>query len=431
MPKPGNKKDVERSLGLITYVGAFIPNLSDKTLLLRELLKKETEWHWDERHDECLKVIKQCLSKPPVLRHYDLDLPITILVDANKSGLGACLMQKGMPVCYASKSLSKAEQRYAQIEKELYACVFACERCHAYIYGRTDVVIETDHKPLVSIIKKPIVDSPSRLQRMLLKLQRYTFKLVYKAGKHLFIADALSRAYEPEPALSVQVSSADYTQHDEVCAITRDMALSAATDVTDLQFIKLQKSLENDDELALLRKYIREGWPTNKHDVIDLVKPYWGYKENLSIAYGLVWKDQRIVVPKLLRKDLLKKIHVGHVGLQKCQLRARETIFWPGINNDLTNLISNCSICLTYRKNNQKEEMQPHEIPDRPWAKVGTDLFQIKGVDYLLLVDYYSKFFEMEKLQCTTSASIIETLKNIFSRQGIPNVVMSDCGPQF
>ncbi|CAK1585173.1 unnamed protein product [Parnassius mnemosyne] len=169
MPKPRNKKDVERLLGLITYVGAFIPNLSDKTLLLRELLKKETEWHWDERHDECLKVIKQCLSKPPVLRYYDLDLPITISVDANKSGLGACLMQNGMPGCYASKSLSKAEQRYAQIEKELHACVFACERFHAYIYGRTDVVIETDHKPLVSIIKKPIVDSPSRLQRMLLK----------------------------------------------------------------------------------------------------------------------------------------------------------------------------------------------------------------------------------------------------------------------
>ncbi|CAK1583539.1 unnamed protein product [Parnassius mnemosyne] len=431
MPKPENKKDVERLLGLITYVGAFIPNLSDKTLLLRVLLKKETEWHWDERHDECLKVIKECLSKPPVLRYYDLDLPITISVDASKSGLGACLMQNGMPVCYASKSLSKAEQRYAQIEKELYACVFACERFHAYIYGRTDVVIETDHKPLVSIIKKPIVDSPSRLQRMLLKLQRYTFKLVYKAGKHLFIADALSRAYEPEPALSAQLSSAVYTQHDEVCAITRDMAMSAATEVTDLQFIKLQKSSENDDELALLRKYIIGGWPANKHDVMDLVKPYWGYKEHLSIAYGLVWKDQRIVVPKLLRKDLLNKIHVGHVGLQKCQLRARETVFWPGINNDLKNLISNCSICLTYRKHNQKEEMQPHEIPDRPWAKVGTDLFQIKGVDYLLLVDYYSKFFEIEKLQCTTSPSIIETLKNIFCRQGIPNVVMSDCGPQF
>ncbi|CAH2208589.1 jg79 [Pararge aegeria aegeria] len=155
MPIPNDKKDVERFLGLVK------------------------------------------LHSRPVLQYYDVNKPIVISVDASKSGLGACLMQNNLPVCYASKALTKAEQRYAQIEKELFACVFACEKFYAYIYGKTNVIIETDHKPLISIIKKPITDAPARLQRMLLRLQRYTFKLVYKPGKHLYIADALSRAYEP------------------------------------------------------------------------------------------------------------------------------------------------------------------------------------------------------------------------------------------
>lgn len=134
MPKPENVKDLERFLGLVTYVGNFIPNLSEKTHKLRELLKKDIEWHWDDVHDKCLNDLQRCITSPPVLRFYTLDKPVTISVDASKNGLGACLMQEGKPVCYASKSLTKTEQNYAQIEKELYACVFACEKFYTYIH---------------------------------------------------------------------------------------------------------------------------------------------------------------------------------------------------------------------------------------------------------------------------------------------------------
>lgn len=149
------------------------------------------------------------------------------------------------------------------------------------------------------------------------------------------------------------------------------------------------------------------------------------------MAYGLVWKGDRVVVPRDLRKEMLGKIHYNHMGLEKSRLRARESVFWPGINNDIQNIISNCNVCLSHRRNDQKEEMQPHEIPNRPWAKFGADLFQVKHDNFLLLVDYYSKFFEIVELSHTTSEDIITCLKNIFSRQGIPEYVMSDNGPQF
>lgn len=431
MQVPKNKKDIERFLGLITYVGSFVPNLSDKTLPLRELLKKEIEWHWDERHEQCFTYLKTCLTKRPVLQYYSLEKPIIISVDASSTGLGACLMQNGLPVCYASKALTNTEQRYAQIEKELYASVFACERFNAYIFGRSDVTIETDHKPLISIIKKPIVDAPSRLQRMLLRLQRYTFTLVYRPGKHLYIADALSRAYETTPHMSEGMSKTGIgSSSDEVCVLT-DSVKNKCEYLTDAQFVDIQKQLELDEEMIELHKQVLEGWPENKDKINNNLTPYWKYREDITIANGLIWKSDKIIIPKVMRSEMLKKIHIGHMGIEKCKLRAREIIFWPGINNDIENMIKGCNICLTHRKNNQKEELNCHEVPDRPWAKVGVDLFQYKGTNYLLLVDYFSKYFELIKLHSTISISIINHLKNIFCRQGIPNTIMSDCGPQF
>ncbi|KAI8438614.1 hypothetical protein MSG28_011052 [Choristoneura fumiferana] len=286
MPRPTNCKDIERLLGLTTYVGNFIPNLSEKTKPLRELLKKEVEWHWTDLHENAWTLIKKCLSQTPVLQYYSMSKPITLSVDASKSGLGAVLLQNGLPVCYASKALTNTEQRYAQIEKELYACVFACEKFYGYVYGRTDITIETDHKPLISIIKKPIVDAPPRLQRMLLRLQPYTFNLVYKPGKQLHIADALSRAYEPPTAADGQPATAPapYDLHDEMTEAVR--TIMAHNELTDVHYQNLQKETEQDSELQQLRKYIRRGWPEDKKHVNDIIKPYWQYKEDLTEANG-------------------------------------------------------------------------------------------------------------------------------------------------
>ncbi|XP_052756041.1 uncharacterized protein K02A2.6-like [Galleria mellonella] len=430
MPIPKNKKDIERFLGLVTYVGKFVPHLSDKTIFLRDILKKDVDWHWDENQERCFLELKNVLSCPPVLQYYSIKEPIVISVDASSSGLGACLMQKELPVCYASKALTTTEQRYAQIEKELYACVFACERFYEYIYGRSDVTIETDHKPLISIIKKPIVDSPARLQRMLLRLQRFTFRLIYKPGKHLYVADALSRAYEDNRIDESSLSDCD-NFNDEICMVLCDKVLAISEYIPDLQLTAIQKRTQSDSELVQLKKYIMQGWPNDNSDVPEIIKPYWNYRNDLSYTLGLVFKNDRIVVPKEYRKEILNKIHIGHLGLEKCKLRAREIVFWPGMNNDLHNLITNCNTCLSHRKSNQKQELIPHSIPDRAWEKVGVDLFQLKGEDYLLLVDYFSKFCEVVKLHSTMSESVINALKNIFYRQGIPNIVMSDCGPQF
>jgi len=113
-------------------------------------------------------------------------------VDASQNGLGAVLMQEGTPLSYASKALTPTQQAYAQIEKEALAIVFGCKKCHQFIYGR-DVIVETDHKPLETILSKPLQSMPMRLQRMRLRLQWYNITVNYMPGKHIPVADVLSR----------------------------------------------------------------------------------------------------------------------------------------------------------------------------------------------------------------------------------------------
>ena len=136
MPPPVDIAGIQRLLGLAQYHSKFLPHLSDMTKPLRELTQKDVEWTRDQPQKQALDNLKRAVTNTPVLRYYNLDEEVTIQCDTSQSGLGAALMQNGQPVAYASRALTPAEMRYAQIEKELLAIVFACERFEAYIYGR-------------------------------------------------------------------------------------------------------------------------------------------------------------------------------------------------------------------------------------------------------------------------------------------------------
>ena len=199
MPAPTDKKGVERLLGTVNYFGKFIPNLATVTEPIRVLLRKDVEFQWSHEQDKAFQEIKIILTKNggSVLRFFDVQKPVTISCDASPTGLGGVLLQGGCPVTYASRSLTDAESRYAQIEKELLAVLFSLERFNQYTYGKK-VYVESDHKPLEVIVKKPLATAPPRLQRILLRMQKYDYTLEYKPGEVL--PDMLSRAPLPETA---------------------------------------------------------------------------------------------------------------------------------------------------------------------------------------------------------------------------------------
>ena len=184
MTAPMDKQQLQSFLGMVNYMGTFIPNLSHHTELLWAMLKKDNVFHWDDQQTLSFQQVKTLIAKANTtpLRYYDRNLPVTVQVDASLRGLGACLIQqhkgKDQPITFASKSLTDAERLYANIERELLAIVFACQRFSTYLLGRS-FVAKSDHKPLEMIAMKNLANAPPRLQRMLLELQRYNVTIKY------------------------------------------------------------------------------------------------------------------------------------------------------------------------------------------------------------------------------------------------------------
>lgn len=181
-------------MGTANYLGKFIPNLFGINKPLRQLLEKDVAWHWEKPQEDSFKELKTAITTAPVLKYYDQNEDVVLSVDSSKDELGSCILENGHPVAYAPRLLNKAEQDYAQIEKEMAAIVFGATKFQEYIYANGPIYVESDHRPLESIFKKPLLQAPPRIQRMMLKVQEYDLRVQYKPVRELYIADTLSRA---------------------------------------------------------------------------------------------------------------------------------------------------------------------------------------------------------------------------------------------
>ena len=420
MPKPENVTGVRRIIGFVNYLARFLPRLSDLCEPLRKLILKETAWHWTEEHDQAMDAIKKAVTEHPILSYYKPDEELTLQTDASETGLGCALIQHGQPIAYASRALLDTETRYAQIEKELLAVVWGLERFHQYTYGRP-VLVQSDHKPLEIITRKPLYKAPKRLQTLLLRLQKYETEVTYHPGKHMYLADTLSRAYLP------QIDSTVVEDDHDTASVNMLQSLRVAEPRLD----EIRIHTKKDESMQQLKEVILKGWPERKADVPNAAAPYFMIRDELSVEDDIICRGERVVIPPTLRKDMMTRIHSSHMGVESCLRRAREILHWPNMNAEVKDFIENCEACRTYETKQSKETLQSHDVPDRPWSKVGTDLFTCNGYDYLLTVDYYSDFFEVDFLEDTTSKTVIHKLKAHFSRHGIPDELISDNAKQY
>ena len=137
----------------------------------------------------------------------------------------------------------------------------------------------------------------------------------------------------------------------------------------------------------------------------------------------------RMLIPQSMRGVMLQKIHEGHMGITKCQTRALESLYWPGISMDIKGMVERCPTCIEYSPAQPKETLIPHDIPRYPWQKVGADLFSIKDKNYLVVADYFSLYPEVSTLSKITTTAVKNVLTSIFSRHGIPEILYTDNGP--
>ena len=416
MLPPQCKQQVQSFIGMINYLSKCSAQLSELAELIRDLCKEKVPFNWGPEHESAFHLIKEEIAVAPILVYYNPNKPTILQTDASCKGLDACLLQNQWPVYSASTALTETQKGYVAIELDSLAVAWVMEKFHHFLYGN-EFILETDQKPLEVILSKSLNQATPRLQRILIRTFLYHFKVRYIPGLTNHVADCLSRRGFQKDSISLPKL--------HINQITSQLKARSNS------LHNLQLATQDDDKLAILKHVIQQGWPKTIKEVPTKVQKYWTFHEELTIEDGLVLKGMRIIIPDKKREEILKLIHEGHLGLNKCKMRAKETVYWPGINEQLQQLILDCQLCLKYSRSKDKNTPHTalgHEIPPVPWSKVATDTFHYDSKSYLLVVDYTSRFPIVREIKSMSAQCIAEHFRLIFSEYGWPDTLASDNG---
>ena len=386
------------------------------------MLKNGVKWNWS---DECAKVfteIKKYLSEAPVLLHYNPKLPIRLAGDASNYGIGAVLSHVDSeghehPIAFTSRSLSASEKNYSQVEKAL-SLIHGIRKFRNYIYGRHFTLV-TDHRPLTALFG-PKNGVPAlaagRLQRWALFLSSYNYTIEFRPTKAHANADGLSRLPLP-------------TQDDGESLSEVSVFNVSQINTLSVSVIDLCKATRSDPVLGKVYYYLQKGWPRL---CPDLLKPFWSRRNELSVEEGCILWGVRVLVPKKLQPAVLEMLHEGHTGVVRVKQIARSHVWWPCIDKDIENLVKACTSCQQDQRAPVAAPLHPWIWPSKPWVRVHLDFAgPFMGKTFLITVDAFSKWPEIIEMSSTTATNTIKVLRDIFSRHGLPEQLVSDNGPQF
>ena len=414
---PASVAEVRSFLGLAQYCAKFVPNFSSVTDPLWELTRGDQPFQWGRRQQKAFEEVKSLITQAPTLVHYQRGAHTRLVTDASPVGLGAVLEQQQpdgqyRPVCYASRSLTAVERRYAQFEKEALAVVWGVEHHHLYLLG-TNLEIRTDHKPLVHAYG-PNGSPPARVLRFALRLQPYNYTIKHIDG-HSNVADYLSRQPIEDEDICYHTATEDFVRSTVLAAVPP--ALTGK---------EVEQASRIDPELTRVRQCI------TRNDWSDLPAEYRNVKEDLSVYGYLVLRGVRIVVPTSQRAQILALAHEGHFGISKMKMRLRESLWWPGMDSDINDIVHGCYPCQLVGQKSAPEPLTPTPLPPGPWIELAADLMDIENGDHLLVViDYFSRWSEVAVIRSTTATKVISCLENMFCMHGLPVRLRTDNGPQF
>jgi len=212
-------------------------------------------------------------------------------------------------------------------------------------------------------------------------------------------------------------------------AIEDDVVIVHCLQLEDSAKLALNRAYAQDNTMHSLKSVIagRWNWPTKKQVPLS-IQPFWNFRDELFVKEDLVYRAWAIglVIPQSERSAYLKRLHMGHLSMEKCIERAKQGIFWPGINGDIRRLISQCAACLKYSNRQQRLPLHPHEIPTLPWNKVGMDILEFQGHNCLIVVDFFSHFPELRLIKDKTAKDVMGALRFIFAVHGVPVEVIAD-----
>ena len=479
VPKQGIKA-IQSFLGLINYYACFIPNLASIAYPIRRLTRDNVPWEWGVEQQQAFEQLKLLLTTAPVLRLPHSNKEYILYTDASLYGLGAALHQifedGEHPIGYASRTLSKLEQKWPIRDLEALAILWAYDYFLIYLEG-VKVTIYTDHQSLKWIMEPT---KSSRIQRWALRFMeiRHLIEVRYRAGEQNVVADALSRApLSASPHLSMVQSStelqrqkcsdvhpalvpAEFYCHLHAKKDNRNLD-SAKITITyllftqiiphgnrpttlpdTLEFRNLQAAQEQDE----LYQYFRDA--LSNEPPHPWTKLQQEARDNFILIDDLLClKDtngtlHRICIPSSLRADILYMFHdspvAAHIGRDKMTELIRKRFYWVGWQKDIATWIKECPQCQKGKATRSSSwgQLQPKNIAF-PWEIVSIDILgplpPSKNKVYILtMVDCFTRFCILVPLKTRTAISVAEALfLQLVCTFSVPRGILTDQGPEF
>ena len=445
---PDNLSQLVSFLGAVQYYSRYIPNLSTIVEPLNRLRAANVPWKFGPEQQKAFDTLKGLLASTHVLAVYDPSLDLKVDADASSVGIGAVISQVDKngcerPVEFISRTLSKAEKNYSQIEKEALAIVWSVKRFHRYIYARPFTLV-TDHKPL-EFIFHPHKGIPemgiSRIVRWALALSSYQYTIKYRPTYKHSNADMCSRF---PLANEVGKEELDKSSHHSVHQVVSDF--DSEDSVFSIHYIgddkplldssKIARETLNDPVLSKVMFLIKDGWPKDhkkgeSNDLESKLKPFRDRRNELSIDTGCIIWGSRVIIPSKLQCDILDLLHSTHSGIVSMKALARCYIWWPGLDSDIEQLSRKCEVCQLNQRKPPSSIPHPWVKPNGPWERLHLDFCgPVFGSMWLIVIDAFSKWIEVIKMSSIKSKPVIRELRTLFSRFGLPRVCVSDNGPQ-
>lgn len=412
---PTDVTGVKQLLGLITYYSRFIPNASEITFPIRNLLRKNVRFYWSPECDTAFKTLKSILASEKVLIAFDPDLPLSVATDASPHGISAILSHTiddvERPIMCVSRSLTQAEKNYSQIDREALAIVFALDRFFMYVYGRKFTLI-TDNKALTHIFHQHAALPPmtaARLLRYAAYLANFNYEIKHRPASDHANVDYFSRFSIPDVD---EIGIQELLCH-EVTSNQEQTLYQISSPVVTSEIIEAETM--KDPVLADIISKLRQ-------DSSDKNALEFTLKDNI------LFKGNRVYIPASLRSIILSELHSTHSGMTKMKQLARRYCYWPSIDSEIDRLVRSCNSCALTQKTPQKAPLHQWEVPPQNFDRVHIDYAgPVNGISFLILVDAKSKWPEIKVVsKAPTSESTAELLEDIFSNHGYPKMLVSD-----
>ena len=453
MPVQPSITDIRSWFGFVNQIAPFLAT-APVMAPFRDLLKKpKGRVYWDAQLQQKLHQAKEtvCQLAKDGLAYYDRSRPTAVVTDWSKEGIGFVVLQQycacvsaESPFCCkggwrlalcGSRHLTAAEVGYAPVEGEALAVAWCLRKARLFLLGCPNLVLVTDHRPLVGLLSgKALTDIENpRLFRLKEKTLPYRFTVRYLPGKKNCAADFLSRY----PTMRTPPDAADDDLDgdlSEAVAAATVAALDLGDRLTLDEDMVLQASQDDPAYQLLLAKVLDGGWHRQRSQEATCLRPFYNVRDRLGVSRGLVTYafDQghlRLVIPEDLRQQVAAHLHAGHQGLDSMLRRARQTVYWPGLEGDLQYHRASCGTCNTHAPSQPCEPMLLTPPPDYPFQQTVVDLCQLGGHAYMVYADRLTGWLEVTHLaDGTASRAIKDQLRRHFVRWGAPEQLSLDGG---